>query len=114
MIILGQVVSGAEAVEIGPVNRAVPADRLVDKVEAVCRQIVSLPSKTVAMAKAGLNGAPDLRGYAKAIEHGEDIAIANAEANKSNPACLEFHKAIAEHGAKAALKMVRSQGPWKG
>jgi enoyl-CoA hydratase len=114
MIILGQVVSGTEAVEIGLVSRAFPADRLMDEVGAVCRRIVSLPPDTVAMAKAGLNGALDRQGFANAIEHGENVAIANSEANKSNPDCLAFHKTIAEKGVKAALKLVRSQGTWKG
>jgi enoyl-CoA hydratase len=114
MIILGQVVSGAEAADIGLINRAVPADRLMDEVGAVCRRIASLPSGTVAMAKAGLNGALDAQGFANAITYGEEIAAANAAANKSNPDCLAFHKAIAEQGVKAALKMVRSQGTWKG
>ncbi len=114
MIILGQVVSGAEAADIGLINRAIPADRLMDEVGAVCRRIASLPPATVGMAKAGLNGALDAQGFANAIAYGEEIAAANAEANKANPACLAFHKAIAEQGVKAALKMVRSQGTWKG
>ncbi len=86
----------------------------MDEVRAVCRRIVSLPSDTVAMAKAGLNGALDAQGFADAITFGEEIAVANAEANKSNAACLAFHKTIAEQGLKAALEMVRGQGTWKG
>ncbi len=113
MIILGQVVSGTEAAAIGLINRAVPAQRLLAEVGAVCRRIASLPASTVAMAKAGLNGALDAQGFANAITYGEEIAAANAEANKSNAACLAFHREIAEHGVKAALEMVRKQGTWK-
>ncbi len=114
MILLGLMVSGKEAADIGLVNRAFPADRLMDEVEAVCRRIASLPSQTMAMAKVALNGAMDLQGFTHAINHGEEIAALNSEANKSNADCLAFHKEIEEHGVKAALNMVRDQGIWKG
>lgn len=114
MILLGLMVSGTEAVDIGLINRAFPVDQLKDEVEAVCRRIVSLPSQTMAMAKVALNGALDLQGFGHAINHGEEIAALNSEANKSNSDCIAFHKEIEEHGVKAALDMVRGQGIWKG
>lgn len=114
MIILGQVVSGVEAADIGLINRAVPADRLMEEVGAVCRRIVSLPKSTVAMAKAGLNGALDAQGFANAITHGEEIAASNSAANETNADCKAFHKAVEEHGVKGALELVRSQGTWNG
>ncbi len=113
MIILGQTVSGIEACDIGLVTRAYPGEHLMAEVDKVCRRIVSLPSSTVAMAKVALNGALDLQGFASSINHCEEIAAFNSEANKSNPACLAFHKEIEEHGVRAALKMVRDQGTWK-
>ena len=68
----------------------------------------------MAMAKVALNGALDLQGFSHAINHGEEIATLNSEANKSNGDCLAFQKEVEEHGVKAALKMVRGQGIWKG
>ncbi len=114
MILLGLMVSGTEAVDIGLINRAFPVDQLMEEVRSVCRRIVSLPSQTTAMAKVALNGALDLQGFAQAINHGEEIAALNSEASKSNPDCIAFQKAIEEHGVRAALDMVRSQGIWKG
>lgn len=114
MILLGLMVSGTEAVDIGLVNRSFPGDQLMDEVEAVCRRIVSLPPQTLAMAKVALNGALDLQGFSQAINHGEEIAALNSETNKSNSDCLAFHREIEEHGVKAALNMVRGQGIWKG
>ena len=114
MIMLGLMVSGTEAADIGLINRAFPADRLMDEVDAICRRIVSLPVKTMAMAKVGINGALDVQGFANAINHGEEIAALNSEANKSNPDCIAFHNEIEQHGVKAALDMVRNQGIWKG
>ena len=68
----------------------------------------------MAMAKVALNGALDLQGFSHAINHGEEVAALNSEANKSNGDCLAFQKEVEEHGVKAALKMVRGQGIWKG
>ena len=114
MILLGQVVSGTEAAEIGLINRAIPTNSLMDEVDAVCRRIVSLPKSTVAMSKAGLNGALDAQGFANAITYGEEIAASNSAANEKNADCQAFHKAIEEHGVKGALKLVRNQGIWNG
>jgi enoyl-CoA hydratase len=114
MIMLGLIVSGTEAADIGLVNRSFPADRLMDEVNSICQRIVSLPAKTMAMAKVGINGALDLQGFGNAINHGEEIAALNSEANKSNPDCITFHDEIEQNGVKAALELVRSKGIWKG
>ena len=114
MILLGQVVSGIEAEEIGLINRAVPMGALMDEVDAVCRRLVSLPRSTLSMAKVGLNGALDAQGFANAIAFGEEIAASNAETNRTNADCQAFHQAVAEHGLKHALNLVRSQGIWAG
>ncbi|MCP4493726.1 MAG: enoyl-CoA hydratase/isomerase family protein [Gammaproteobacteria bacterium] len=114
MIMLGLMVSGKEAADIGLINRAFPAESLMHEVDTVCQRIVSLPSQTMAMAKVALNGALDLQGFAQSINHGEEIAALNSEANKSNADCQAFHQEVEEHGIKAALNMVRGQGIWKG
>ncbi len=113
MIFLGQTVSGTEAAQVGLVNRAVPADRLNELVDGVCRRTATLPRATMAMAKTALNGAFDLQGFAAAINHCEEVAAYNSEANKTNADCQAFNRMVAEHGVKGALAMVRSQGTWK-
>ncbi len=110
MVLLGLTVSGREAVEIGFANHAFAADRLLDEVEKVCRRIASLPAATMKLAKQGLNGALDLQGFASAINHGEEMAAYNSEANKSNPDCLAFHQEIEQNGLRAALQKVRAGG----
>jgi len=110
MILLGLTVSGREAVEIGFANRAFAADRLLDEVNKVCRRIASLPVATMTIAKQGLNAALDLQGFANAINHGEEMAAYNSEANKSNPDCLAFHEEIEKNGLRAALQKVRAGG----
>ena len=52
-------VSGTETADIGLVNRAFPAETLMDEVDTICPHLVSLLVKTMAMAKTGINGALD-------------------------------------------------------
>ncbi len=110
MILLGLTVNGHEAVEIGFANRAFAAERLHDEVSKVCRRIASLPVATMTIAKQGLNEALDLQGFARAINHGEDMAAHNSEANKNNSDCLAFHEDIRKNGLRAALQRVRAGG----
>lgn len=49
--------------------------------------MTSLPVATMTIAKQGLNKALDLQGFVSAINHGEEMAAYNSEANKSNPDC---------------------------
>lgn len=112
MILLGQVLSGTQAAEIGFVNRSLPSARLEEEVQKVCRRLVSLPVETVATAKTGLNGALDAQGFGNAISYGEEIAIYNGLRGETNPQCQAFHRTVREKGLKEAIKRFRdySQG----
>jgi enoyl-CoA hydratase len=101
---LGSVFSGVEAVELGLVNRAFPAETLEDEVRKVCRRLASLPAETVGAAKQGLNGAFDAQGFGNAISYGEEIAIFNWLLSKTNPEAQDFYTAVKEQGLKAAIK----------
>ena len=107
MILLGTVVSGKEAAEIGLVNRAFPKERLKEEVIKVCNRIASLPSETVEVAKVGLNGAFDAQGFKNAIDYGEEISIYNGLLSKTNPKCELFYRTAKEKGVKEAIKIVR-------
>jgi len=107
MILLGLVVSGAEAVELGLVNRAFPAASLEEEVRKVCRRLASLPVQTVGAAKQGLNGAFDAQGFGNAISYGEEIAIFNGLLSLTNPEAREFYDAVREKGLKEAIKARR-------
>ena len=107
MILLGTVISGKEAAEIGLVNKAFPRDRLEEEVIKVCNRIASLPSETVEVAKVGLNGAFDAQGFKNAIDYGEEISIYNGLLSKTNPKCELFYRTAKEKGVKEAVKLVR-------
>ena len=107
MIMLGTVVTGTEAAEIGLVNKAFPPDQLEAEVIKICHRIASLPSETVEVAKVGLNGALDAQGFKNAIDYGEEIAIYNGLLSKTNPKCELFYRTAKEKGIKEAIKLVR-------
>jgi enoyl-CoA hydratase/carnithine racemase len=110
MILLGQVISGTEAAEIGFINRSFTSARLEEEVKKICRRLVSLPTETVATAKTGLNGALDAQGFGNAITYGEEIAIYNGLRGETNPQCQEFHRTVKEKGLKEAIKRFRDYG----
>jgi enoyl-CoA hydratase len=107
MILLGTVVTGTEAAEIGLVNKAFPTERLELEVIKTCKRIASLPAETVEVAKVGLNGALDAQGFKMAIDYGEEIAIYNGLLSKTNPKCELFYRTAKEKGIKEAIKLVR-------
>ncbi len=107
MILLGTVISGKEAAEIGLVNKAFPTEKLEKEVIKVCKRIESLPSETVEAAMTGLNGAFDAQGFRNAIEYGEEISIYNGLLSKTNPKCALFYSTAKEKGVKEAIRLVR-------
>jgi enoyl-CoA hydratase len=107
MILLGLVVSGAEAVGLGLANRSFPAETIEEEVKKVCRRLASLPAETVGSAKQGLNGALDAQGFGNAIAYGEEIAIFNGLLSKTNPAAREFYDLVEKKGLKEAIRTHR-------
>ena len=107
MILLGSVINGKEAADIGLVNKAFPKEQLELEVIKTCKRIASLPAETVEVAKVGLNGALDAQGFKTAIEYGEEIAIYNGLLSKTNPNCELFYRTAKEKGLKEAIKLVR-------
>ncbi|GAH01663.1 unnamed protein product, partial [marine sediment metagenome] len=87
MILLGKVLTGTQAAELGLINRAFPAPQLEEEVKKICRRLATLPAETIATAKTGLNGAFDAQGFGNAIAYGEEIAIYNGLRSETNPQC---------------------------
>ncbi|HWF00253.1 MAG TPA: enoyl-CoA hydratase [Caulobacteraceae bacterium] len=54
---LSEVISGAEACRLGIVNRAVPADEIVEAGRAWARELAALPTKAIGYMKRNLNAA---------------------------------------------------------
>ena len=109
MILLGSVVSGKEAVNIGLINGAYPNDQLEQEVKKICDRIASLPAVTLEVAKRGLNAALDAQGFKQAVNYGEEIAIYNGLLCKSNEDVQPFYKTAKEKGIKEAMKLLRKK-----
>jgi len=57
LMLTGEAVDGPEAVRIGLVSRAVPADRLTDEVESFAERLATTPSNQLVMTKLLVNQA---------------------------------------------------------
>jgi enoyl-CoA hydratase len=63
LLYTGDVVSGAEAAEMGMVNRALPADELESYVEWMAARIALVPQPMLQYTKQAVNEAADAMGY---------------------------------------------------
>lgn len=60
LAILGEKVSGADAVEMGLANKLIEADKWEQDVEAFAARLAALPTKAIGLIKRSLNAASDL------------------------------------------------------
>jgi enoyl-CoA hydratase len=99
LLMTGDLIDAVEAERIGLVNRVVPADRLVDEVNALAERLARVPPDVMAPTKLMLNRAMDAAGFAAAVEMGLDL---QAFINMSETA-REFDAIVRAEGLKAAL-----------
>jgi enoyl-CoA hydratase len=62
LVLRGNMVSGKEAAEIGLVNKAVPANKLVDEVDKLAKEMLLLPRDGIAIGKASMHMIYDILG----------------------------------------------------
>jgi len=94
LLMTGKLIDGTEAMRIGLVNTAVPADQLDAEVETMVAQIISVPAGSVTLTKEGLNTAADVMGLAATFRtqghmnafarFGPDINLDFADLQKRN------------------------------
>jgi len=70
MLLLGELMSGAEAATLGLVNKSVPADQLEAAGEEWAERIVRLPKDAIAIGKAATHLAMDSLGMTSQFVHG--------------------------------------------
>ena len=74
MILGGQAISAPEAVRVGLITRAVPADRLVADAEAVIRRFRESSSVVMQSARKAIAGGLD-KPFDEALRHAEDVYL---------------------------------------
>ena len=96
----GDYISGVEAVKLGLANRAVPADKLEEEVEALAERIAKLPLELLTLSKAGVNAVYETMGLRESVNHGFSLHMVS---HATKPV-QEFERVIHERGVREALE----------
>lgn len=96
----GDPISGADAVDLGLVNRAVPSDRLDREADELATRVALMPSELLLLSKRALHRSLEVMGFRTAVAAGVEFDVI---AHLSRPA-QEFRRIAGDDGLKAALR----------
>ncbi|HZU78222.1 MAG TPA: enoyl-CoA hydratase/isomerase family protein [Dehalococcoidia bacterium] len=96
LLMLGEMVSAAEAQRLGLVNRVVPPERLYDEAAQMARKLAALSQRAVRTNKLLVNRVHELAGFRAALDYRSDPVIKQMAEN--------------EEAMNAHLKVLREQG----
>lgn len=99
LLYTGDSVTGAEAVELGWANRAVPVDRLAEVTEAFAERIANVDGPMLQMTKRQVNRVYEIMGIRTSMAVGGDLQ----ELGRARPGGEKFGAIAREKGLKAAL-----------
>lgn len=104
--LLGQHITGKEAVQMGFANRGFPAERLEQEVLAICRRIAKIHPQLLRLEKLATNRVLEIQGFrASVLQGAEWDAIAHF-----TPAVKEMQERIRERGLRGAIESWEKQG----
>jgi enoyl-CoA hydratase/carnithine racemase len=83
LLLLGEMVSAAEAQRLGLVNKVVPEDQVMAEAESWARKLAALNQRTVRTNKVLVNRAYELAGFREALNYRGDPSVAAAAAGTS-------------------------------
>jgi enoyl-CoA hydratase/carnithine racemase len=89
LLLLGEMLSAAEAQRLGLVNRVVPADQVLAEAEKMARRMAALNQRTVRSNKLLVNRVHELAGFHAALDYQRDERItslgATGRPDRSDP-----------------------------
>jgi enoyl-CoA hydratase len=97
--LIGKPLSGAEAAEVGLVNRAVPFERLEEEVAATARGLASIPASQLAAMKLVVNHAYENMGVSSTQVLGPILD----GLMRNTPDALEFIERARSEGVRAVI-----------
>ncbi|MBM4195521.1 MAG: enoyl-CoA hydratase/isomerase family protein [Gammaproteobacteria bacterium] len=100
-------IPAARALEIGLVNRVVPAASLADEAVAMARRIAGNDPFAVRLTKLAINRSMDIAGMRSALAQALEIDV-TIETTET-PESREFNAILARDGAKAAIAWRRAR-----
>jgi enoyl-CoA hydratase len=100
VLLTGDAISGAEAVQYGFANRAFPVDRLDDEVLAVARRITLVPRELLALNKRAVHRSMEAAGIRTGVRAGADIQALAVHGE----AYRHYLRQIGEGGLGSALE----------
>ncbi|QIE30474.1 enoyl-CoA hydratase/isomerase family protein [Caballeronia sp. SBC2] len=102
LLLTGQRINAVEAERIGLVNRVVSLNDLMTEARKLALKLAMIPPPAMALNKAALNQAYDLRGFQSAVDYGVEMftLVHMSETDEAR----EFYQVAAEKGLKAAFK----------
>ena len=104
MLFTARSVTGAEAAQMGMINRAVPAGELENAVFQLASEIAKTPAEMLTIQKAAANAAAESMGMS-GIRESAAIYDVMAQASKT---ARGFRKIVREQGLKAGLDLLKS------
>jgi enoyl-CoA hydratase len=99
LLLMGEMVSAAEAMRLGLVNRVVPAERLNDEAALMARKIAALSQQAVRTNKLIVNRVHELAGFRAALDYRSDPVI--KQISESSEAMNDHLKVLREQGWEA-------------
>lgn len=102
MLLTGGRVNVETAERLGLVNRAVPADRLMEEARELAHRLVMIPQEAMETNKRGINHSYEIRGFASTIAYGAEMFALTLLSE--SPESKEFFAIAADKGLKAAFK----------
>ncbi len=94
-------ISAQRALELGLVNRVVPAEQCFDEAFAVAKSIAANDRIAVALTKQAINRSAEIMGMQQALLQGLELGVLVEAAE--TPESREFNEILEKQGAKAAI-----------